>query len=161
LLFERETGGNVSPREALLEEMLSAWSELTTVIKELDGTFDRDLGDGWRVQDVLAHIALWERVAGWKLSGSDIPRADDLIDREPWDLNAFNEAMRDRWRKATAQEVVAELHAAHEALVTMVSNATDEDCATNGQVWTAIHEDGAGHYEHHLPPLQRVASAGQ
>ncbi len=144
----------MSPREELLEQMLSAWVELVTIVERLGGKFEQDLGDGWRARDVLAHIALWERAANWKLTGAPVPNAADLMDRDPWDLDAFNEAMRERWRDRSAADVVAELRAAHEALVATVQEAPDEDCAPQGRVWVAIHEDGAGHYEHHLPALR-------
>ncbi len=148
----------MSPREELLERMLSAWTELMTIVERLDGQFDDDLGDAWRVGDVLAHIALWERMADRKLSGSPVPNAADLIDQEPWDLDLFNETMRDRWRGRSTQEVVTELRAAHEALVTTVSEATEEDCAKQGRVWDVIEVDGAGHYDHHLPALRKIVT---
>lgn len=144
----------MSPREELLEEMLSAWAELVTIVERLDGKFDQDLGDGWNARGLLAHIALWERVANWKLSGAPVPNAADLIEREPWDLDTFNETMRGRWSERATADVVAELRAAHAALVATVRDAPDEDCAPRGRVWLAIHDDGAGHYEHHLPALQ-------
>ncbi len=143
----------MSARDQLLEDMLSAWAELMTLVRALDGRFDTDLGDGWRVRDVLAHIALWERVANWKLTGAPIPNADDVVEREPWDLDLFNETMRGRWRDRSVAEVLSELHAAHEALVASVQGAADADCDSNGSVRTVIDEDGAGHYEHHLPVL--------
>ncbi|MGA7669019.1 MAG: maleylpyruvate isomerase N-terminal domain-containing protein [Nitrolancea sp.] len=150
----------MSPREELLEQMLSAWTELMTVAQQLDGKFDADLGDGWRVRDVLAHIALWERVANWKLGGPEVPHAEGVADREPWDLNFFNEAMRDRWRDRPVEDVLAELRVSHQALVATVAAASDEDCAADGSVWTVIQEDGAGHYELHLSALRTVAERG-
>lgn len=155
-----EVGVSVSARDELLEEMLSAWAELMTVVKSIGGRFDEDLGDGWRVRDVLAHLALWERVANWKLTGAVVPNSEGLIDREPWDLDAFNVGMRNRWRDRSPSDVLAELRAAHEALVAAVSSSSDSGCAPKGGVWTVIHEDGAGHYEHHLPALQRAAGSG-
>lgn len=149
----------MSPREQLLDRMLSGWAELMTIVATRSGRFEADLGDGWRVKDVLAHLALWERVANWKLSGAPVPNAADLIAREPWDLNAFNEAMRDRWRQRSDDDVLAELRAAHEALVSTVQSASEEDCAPNGRAWTVIDEDGAGHYEHHLTALARAAES--
>ncbi len=147
----------MTTRDVLLERMLSAWSELLTLVEQLDGRFDVDLGDGWRVRDVLAHIALWERVANWKLSGSDVPNSEGVIDRDPWDLNAFNETMRARWRDRPVSDVLAELRAAHGALVASVAAASDDDCAAGGNVHGVIDDDGAGHYEHHLAALRHAA----
>ena len=150
----------MSPREEIEQQMLSSWAELMTVVQQLDGKLEVDLGDGWRVRDLLAHIALWERVANWKLGGPDVPNAESVADREPWDLNFFNEEMRERWRGRSIDDVLAELRSAHEALVATVSAASDEDCAADGSVGAVIQEDGAGHYELHLPALRNVAERG-
>ncbi len=155
-----ESNDGMTPRDDLLERMLSAWTELMTVVEQLDGRFDVDLGDGWRVRDVLAHIALWERVANWKLSGADVPNSEGVIDRDPWDLNEFNETMRARWRDRPVSDVLAELRAAHEALVATVEGAPDEQCAPDGAAHEVIEQDGAGHYEHHLAALRGVAEGG-
>ena len=150
----------MSQRDELLEQMLTAWTELMVVVQQLNDKFDDDLGDDWRVRDVLAHVALWERVANWKLGGAEVPNAEGVADREPWDMNFFNEEMRERWRKRSVDEVLAELRASHEALVATVSAASDEDCAADGSVWAVIQEDGAGHYELHLPALRGLAERG-
>ena len=155
-----ETGDGMTPRDDLLERMLSAWTELMTVVEQLDGRFDVDLGDDWRVRDVLAHIALWERVANWKLSGADVPNSEGVIDRDPWDLNEFNETMRARWRDRPVSDVLVELRSAHEALVATVAAASDEKCSPGGEVRDVIDVDGAGHYEHHLAALRGVAEGG-
>ncbi|HEX7101556.1 MAG TPA: maleylpyruvate isomerase N-terminal domain-containing protein [Nitrolancea sp.] len=144
----------MSSRDDLLARMNLARAELESVVTALRGREEADLGDGWRVRDLIAHLALWERVAAWKLGGGDVPYAEGLADRDPWDLNAFNEGMRERWRDRPLNDVITEFDAAHAALVEVVSNASEEDCAPGGAARTAIDEDGAGHYIQHLSDLR-------
>ena len=146
----------MSNREELLAQMSVARTELESIVTALDSRENVDVGDDWRVRDVLAHIALWERVATWKLDGTPVPNAEGLVDQDPWDLNAFNEGMRERWHSRTLAEVHEEFGAAHEALVAAVANAPDEECSIGGRVWTIIDEDGAGHYQQHVGALQAV-----
>ncbi|HEX3721374.1 MAG TPA: ClbS/DfsB family four-helix bundle protein [Nitrolancea sp.] len=141
-------------RDELLAQMNVARTELESVIATLRGREDIDLGDGWRVRDVLAHIALWERVSAWWLTGADVPHAEGLVGMEPWDLNAFNEGMRERWRLRPLSEVYEEFAAAHEALVALVSDSSEEDCATGGRVWVRNDECGTGHYREHMAALE-------
>ena len=146
----------MSHRGQLLERMRAERAQLDQVVRSLDGRLDEDLGDGWRVRDVLAHLALWERVAAKKIAGTPLPDGEDLAAREPWDVDAFNEAMRDRWRSRTEAEVLQEFAAAHQALTAAVEGASAQDCAPGGSVHQAIEEDGAGHYQAHLPALRAL-----
>ena len=146
-------------RRQLLERMDAGWQELETVVSRLEGRMDAEVGDGWRVVDLLAHIALWERVARWKLTGDAVPGAEDLAAMEPFDLDRFNQTMRDRWRDRGSDAVLTELHAAHAALVAAVEAADDESCAPGGTTWTVIAEDGAGHYGDHLETLRSVITS--
>ena len=144
----------MSSRDDLLARMSMARAELESIVAVLRGREEVDLGDGWRVRDVIAHLALWERVAAWKIGGVDVPNAEGLADLDPWDLNTFNEGMRERWRDRPLADVMAEFDAAHAALVEIVSNASEADCAPGGSAWTAIDEDNAGHYAQHLRELR-------
>jgi hypothetical protein len=144
----------MSSRDELLARMSLTRAELESVVVALRGREETDLGEGWRVRDLIAHLALWERVAAWKLGGADVPNAEGLADRDPFDLNAFNEGMRERWRDRPLDDVMAEFDAAHAALVEVISNASEDDCAPSGAAWTAIDEDGAGHYAQHLSELR-------
>jgi hypothetical protein len=144
----------MSNRDDLLGRMNLARAELESIVTALRGREETDLGEGWRVSDLIAHLALWERVAAWKLGGGDVPNAEGLADREPWDLDTFNEGMRDRWRDRPLADVITEFEAAHVALIEIISNASEADCAPGGAAWTAVDEDGAGHYTQHLSDLR-------
>jgi hypothetical protein len=144
----------MSNRDDLLGRMNLARAELESIVTALRGREETDLGEGWRVRDLIAHLALWERVAAWKLGGRDVPDADGLADLDPWDLDTFNEGMRDRWRDRPLADVITEFEAAHVALIDIISNASEADCAPGGAAWTAIDDDGVGHYTQHLSDLR-------
>lgn len=144
----------MSNRDALLGRMSLARAELESIVAALSGREETDLGEGWRVRDLIAHVALWERVAAWKLGGADVPNAEGLADSDPWDVDAFNEGMRERWRDRPLADVLAEFAAAHTALIDAVRNASEDDCAPGGVACVTIDEDGAGHYVQHLSALR-------
>lgn len=141
----------MSHKDQLLDTMRAARAELEAAVGARDGRLDADMGDGWRLRDILAHLALWERVAAKKITGAPLPDGEGPAARQPWDLDRFNEAMRERWRGRTADEVLAEFAASHRALVVAVEGANEEDCAPGGVAWQAIAEDGAGHSPVHFP----------
>lgn len=138
--------------------MRSARTELESAVQGLAGRLDAEVGDGWRVRDVLAHLALWERVAVWKLTGAPVPGAEDLINIEPWSLDRFNDTMRERWRARPLTDVLMEFEAAHEALRTAVENAGEDACGPEGTARAVIDQDGTGHYADHLPALKAATA---
>ena len=142
----------------LLTAMQIARSELEAIVAGFAGDLEQDAGDGWRRQDVLAHIALWERMAARKIAGTPLPDGEDIAAQQPWDLDRFNDTMIKRWRGRTAEQVLAEFAAAHASLVAAVEGADDAACAPGGRVWTAIDEDGAGHYTNHFPVTDVLAA---
>jgi hypothetical protein len=146
----------MAQKQELLDTMQAMRAELDSAIAGYDGRLDTDMGGGWRLRDVLAHIALWERMAARKIAGTPLPDGEELL-VGPWDLDRFNEAMRERWRGRRTDEVLAELEAAHQALVAAVERASDEECAPRARVWAVVDEDGAGHYPMHFPVRDLLA----
>ena len=153
------TSSIVSVKTRLLTETLAARGELDAALAALAGGWDVPVGDGWRVRDLLAHLALWERVAVWKLTGAAVPDADDLMQQNPWDLDTFNTTMRARWHDRPIDAVLWESHAAHAALLATIVGATEGACVPGGAVRTTVDEDGAGHYRVHLPALVAAHTA--
>jgi len=137
----------MSYKDQLLANMRAARAELEAAVA--GERLDSDRGDGWRLRDVLAHIALWERIAARKIAGTPLPDGEDLL-AGPWDLDAFNETMRERRRGWSDEQVLGEFDAAHRAIVAAVEAADDAACAPGGSAWTAVDEDGAGHYLDHF-----------
>jgi mycothiol maleylpyruvate isomerase-like protein len=141
----------MSHKDTLLGVMREARAQLDAAVAEAMPRLEEPVAGGWRVRDELAHLALWERVAARKIAGAPLPDGEDLIEREPWDIDAFNDEMTARWRLRSTSYVLTEFAAAHEALVAAVQQADDADCAHDGTVWRAIAADGAGHYDGHFP----------
>lgn len=140
----------MSHKDTLLGVMREARAQLDAAIAEAMPRLEAPVDDGWRVRDELAHLALWERIAARKIAGEALPDGEDLIEREPWNIDAFNDEMTERWRLRSSADVLAEFAAAHEALVAAVQRADERDCAPDGKAWLAIAADGAGHYDGHF-----------
>ncbi len=141
----------MSHRDELLAVMAAGWADLDGAITAIRDRFGAADDGGWRPQDAVAHIATWERMATRKIAGTPLPMGEDLATQKPWSLNRFNDGMIERCRAWSAAEVLAEVSAAHEALVAAVAGADDASCAPGGKTWTTIDDDGAGHYNKHFP----------
>jgi hypothetical protein len=137
-------------KDTLVAVMREARMLLDAAVAEAMPRLATPVAGGWSVRDELAHLALWERIAARKIAGEPLPDGEDLIEREPWDIDAFNDAMTERWRLRSNEDVLAEFAAAHDALLSAVRQAADKDCAPGGEVWQAIAADGAGHYDGHF-----------
>lgn len=148
----------MSNRSELLAVMRMARTDVEAVVATLAGRLgdDAGIGNDWQVRDSLMHVALWERVAAHTITGLPLPDGDDLWTREPWDMDAFNDGMRERWRSKADEAVLAKFAEAHRELVAAVEAAGEESCAPGGEAWTAISEDGAGHYSSHFPVANRI-----
>jgi hypothetical protein len=141
----------VSHKERLLATMQSVRAEIEAFVREHQHEPDAEIGGGWTLHDAVAHVALWDRMAARKLAGTPLPEGDEVAEREPWDLDAFNDEMRARWRDRPMAAVLAEFAAAYPPVVAAVEAAREEDCAPGAEVWRVIDEDNAGHYPHHFP----------
>lgn len=147
-------------KEQLLAAMRAVRSELDSFIREHRDQPAAAIGGGWSLHDTIAHVALWDRMAARKFSGTPLPEGEDLALASDSDLVAtsgdtLNDAMRARWRDRPLDEVLADYAAAHLVIVAAVERARDEDCAPGGRVWRVIAEDNAGHYPHHFPVRDR------
>jgi hypothetical protein len=148
----------MSHKQELLAVMQRSRTELEAVVGAYNGNLGEQLEDGWRVRDAVAHLALWERMAVRKITGAPLPVGEDLAAREPWNLDAFNDAARARWRSWSDAEILTEFAAAHQALVAAIEQADEQDCVPRGQVWQIIDEDGAGHYHFHFSVPDAMAT---
>jgi hypothetical protein len=141
----------MSHKQALLAVMREARADLERAVAGFGGRLDTALGGGWTIRDAVAHIAVWERMAARKIAGTPLPFGEEIAARKPWNLDAFNEAMRDLLGSLSDDQILAEFAEAHRALLSAVEAAADEACAPKRKVWKAIDEDGAGHYHFHFP----------
>jgi hypothetical protein len=149
LISEQESA--MPHKDTLLDVMREARAHLDAAVAEAMPRLEDAVDGGWRVRDELAHLALWERIAARRIAGAPLPDGEDLIELEPWDIDAFNDAMQERWSLRSREDVLREFAAAHEALVAAVQQADDAECAVDGKAWLAIAADGAGHYDGHFP----------
>jgi Mycothiol maleylpyruvate isomerase N-terminal domain len=151
----------MSHKRELLAAIRESRTDLEQAVNAYGGRLDAETGDDWTVRDAVAHIALWERMAVRKLAGTPLPIGEEIAGRKPWNLDAFNEAMRSRLRTLSDEQVLTEFAEAHRALMSAVEAAADEDCAPKGRVWQVVDEDAAGHYHYHFRCGTRWRSAGR
>lgn len=142
---------SVTHKARLLANMRAVRAEVEAFVRDHQHQPDAEIGGGWTLHDALAHVALWDRMAARKIGGVPLPYGQDVAEREPWNLDAFNDELRARWRDRSMDEVLAEFAASYPAVVAAVAAADDADCAPGGKVWRTIDEDNAGHYPHHFP----------
>lgn len=151
----------MSNKAELLEAMRAARVDLEAAVAAANGDLGRRHEGEATLADILAHIAVWERVATRKLTGEPLPVGNDVLAGQKWSLNAFNEAQLALWRERSHAEILAESAAAHQALLAAVEAADEADCARKGRVWTLVNQDGAGHYAAHFPIPNRLARRRQ
>lgn len=138
-------------RDTLLDTMRSMRAELERFVAIHADEPNAVIGGGWTLHDAVAHVALWDRMAVRKISGTPLPEGEEVASRKPWDLDAFNDEMRERMRFRPMPEVMTEFDAAWRAVAEAVGTADDADCRPGGRVWTAVDDDSAGHYPRHFP----------
>jgi hypothetical protein len=147
----------MTAKSDLLAVMQQSRDALESAISPYRDNLTADLGDGWTAGEALAHIALWERVSAWKITGNPLPYGQDLVP-QPWDLDTFNNALRGLMRAWTDEQILDEFAASHQALIQVVNDASEEDCVPRGRVWQTIDIDGAGHYHFHFPVTDAMAT---
>lgn len=138
-----------SPRSVLLERVEHMYVATRSVIDALPAErFDAVLPSGWRLRDVVAHLAAWEetvppRVAAVLATGDD-PQGDV-------DIEAFNRRVVAKAADATADELRARLAAAHAKVVETIRSFDGRDVpklATEIVEWNTT-----GHYPDHFADL--------
>ena len=149
----------MSYRDDLLSLMALSWADLLAEIAKARDEFEVEAKNGWRMQDRIAHIAVWERMAARKIAKVPLPEGEQFAAERPWSLSRFNVAMVELWRPRSAEDVLAELHAAHAALIRAIEETDEAGCAPGKRRWNTIHADGAGHYSSHFPIEDRLATA--
>ena len=144
-------------RDALVATMRSMRAEVEQFVAERLAEPDAEIGGGWTLHDVVAHLALWDRMAVRGIARIPLPEGEEVASREPWDLDAFNDEMRARFRDRPMPAVMAEFEASFRAVVNAVQAADDESCAPGGTTWTVVDDDSAGHYPVHVPVRDLMA----
>lgn len=112
---------------------------------------DQRIGGGWTLHDIVAHLALRDRMAVRRIDGTPLSEGEEVAGREPWDPDAFNEEMRARFVDRPMVDLTTESAAAFDAALAAAGAAPDADCATGARVWEVVDDDSVGHYAIHVP----------
>lgn len=156
----------------LLREIATANEELESAIAALDEAAIIQPGaqEELSVKDIIGHIAWWERYAGdvlhaaargeplpWtQQPGEDPDAATDRVNAEVFAAN------RDR----PLQEVLSELHAAHQHLLEEVSNLGEEQIFEPRKLFAGHDAPALGliaantfdHYPEHVAAMRAIAA---
>jgi len=143
----------VASKEALLELMADARSELTAVTDQLRERLGEVAdADGMRVRDLLVHYAGWQRVAarriGTRMAGGTT---------QPIEADDYNPHLLALGRMWSDDEAIWEFDDAYTTLVDAVRSAPEEECASGGWAYRFAERTAGSHYADHLPDLARLA----
>ncbi|MBI4305000.1 MAG: hypothetical protein HY678_01645 [Chloroflexi bacterium] len=136
---------------AILADNAAQLRRLQALTARLD-TGDRDLGSGWTIGVVLAHLAFWDRravllLAQWRKHGS---AADDHPDD-----GILNDALLDEWRLLTvrqAGELALSAAKAVNAAVEALDSKTADAIIAVGDGNTLLHR--GAHRREHLDQIE-------
>ena len=141
-------------RTALLARMGEARQAFEAVVETLRERLDEEIEPGgWRVRDVLAHSAAWERVAARRIPARLAGDPIDLYDVDV--LNAEVVASASDWPE---QALLDEEREAYAALVAIAESAPEAACGPGGVVYGDVEGNVTEHYPEHLPALQALAA---
>lgn len=130
----------------------------TALLDRLSSLSDDELTaaghEGWSVKDHLAHLAAWERILLSQLSGGTGAEVGGWDESRPWDINAFNDSVHDRYSSLSLDEVRREFGASHEAMLAKVRSYSDEELSASvndaiGDTRPVIQKIAGDTYEHY------------
>ncbi len=140
-------------------ELVDAWQTLASAV---DSFSDMELEqpgvlEGWRVKDLLGHIAFWAQQAAENLQLMAAGRADEV--RHPSDEKATDEWNEREWRvrrerplSEVREEWLASFQGAMEALAALPSERLEEKLKGYTAL-TLFAVDTYEHYREHLAHL--------
>jgi DinB superfamily len=109
-------------KQALIEAIDYVRDRLNALIDGVDPDVVIHPASGWRLRDVLAHIAAWQREA--VAAGRAHIAGEPEIPRQY--IPRFNQETYEAWKEVDPQEVRAALWAVYDDLKDMVRHAPDE-----------------------------------
>jgi hypothetical protein len=126
---------------------------------------------GWRTQDHIAHLSVWEDSAyallmsesRWKIMG---------VDEATWDahdIDEINAVIKGRHENKTLDEARTLLQTSHRQLLEKIESMTDaelqlpfshyvSDSSNSDPVWFWIVGNSYGHYEEHTPWIEAIVN---
>ena len=138
------------------EKLRDASSDFMDVAQRLDPKLrkKRNVYGQWSANEVVAHIAGWER---------EVIRCFRMFLLEPtrdvtYDVNAFNEKSVTSRRHLSWDELIAELMAAQEELREVNASLGPDDLTRDSRFleWTVVL---VRHYQHHMKQIRELTKA--
>lgn len=164
---------NVMTRDALLQQIDSAWNDLhgyLTSLSEEQLTRPTDAA-GWTAKDHAIHVAVWENANIAMLEGKSKREVLDITP-EVWDQDddPINAVLQERYRDLPSSEVMQTLRQTHERMMGKLNAMTEADfqrpyshyqpTSTNDTpIIRYIHWDTVHHYGEHLLWLSRIVES--
>jgi predicted RNase H-like HicB family nuclease/uncharacterized damage-inducible protein DinB len=141
----------VAERAGLLEQLLG--------LEEKELTGDRVL-DGWTVQDMLAHIAAWDRWEHQVMAAMASGATPDLSLAE--DDDAANDAFVGAWYGRSLTDVLAELQAAREEWVAWLASLPEGEFfrfrTYDGDNWSFYGDPVQAMWRHDAEHAEQIAA---
>jgi uncharacterized damage-inducible protein DinB len=123
--------------------------------------------DGWAIKDHLLHLAAWERGVAAMLRRQDRWSAMGLTDaqaEQAGDFNDINALLQEQARARSSGEALAELEAAHGAMIEALATLTDADLQraydsfvpaaadpnAGPPIFEIVNGNSWGHYAEHI-----------
>lgn len=155
----------------LLSEIKTSYAGLLGLVERLDDTMlSKCLGGGWRIKDILAHIAAWEEVLiRFHIQAQPFGQVvgSETIDYWESTEDETNEHFYQRHRDWSGERVLSYLQETHEKLSEVIE-ALPEDALANPTVQSAasaqpmnplidyVIGNTIAHYEEHVPMIREI-----
>lgn len=150
-------------KEAALAELERAYQE---AIAQLDALSPAELerpvwtgeGEGWRIRDLIAHYARWQRISALAArriaSGVEPPAEKDFLLRPfvgiDQSLDELNAEWHGTWRGRPMADCRAELEAAHrELMASLAELSATRVVKDDGQLFHYFWQPGINHFRQH------------
>ena len=155
-------------KQALVRDIEDEFKALQALLESIPRTRHAEgevWGDGWSVNDLVAHLAEWHRLfLGWHQDG-----LNGLTPRMPapgYKWNQTPDLNREIWRKhrdREAGELWSELERSHEEVLKLTNGSTEEELLSHGAFeWTGnnalvtyLGANTASHYRFASKVLKR------
>jgi hypothetical protein len=155
----------------LMSEIKREWSALMDVVGRLtsEQMFIRDHG-GWSSKDNLAHLTEWMNIlVGFYFDHNPahlVIGVDPQV-TETWDYDVMNAIMFERDRDLPLEQVLAELNATYEKVITRLESMTFDDLMQprerkNSQKYPIIDSvigNTSGHFAEHRETIEKILKA--
>ena len=140
---------NEATKAAAIALVESTYREMDAYLRSLSAAdLDHRVygeGDGWKVRDMIAHLALWQRVS--TLVAKKIAVVDAVPDTADWDIWAgeltptpeLNDRIFREWRDKPVSDALEELREAHAALVAALRPLKPEHIAAGETLPDDLH----------------------